>query len=96
MSELTEEQVSDLGYHMNRRLPSGTWIGVMRMTTTFGLFVGISELSYERRYCYQFAEEAVIDMGRWQEKNPHPPGNWIKMKGMFEGQYQDLLNPNLK
>lgn len=64
--------------------------GLHRFNFTTGLVVGLTMESYERRYCYEHAHDALAAMRAW-DGDGHPSGPWIKCKGAgFE-----LLNPTL-
>lgn len=49
---MNKEQIIELGYH-SPKLINGVWCGLMRMAFTTGLFVGIDEIGYSYRYCYE-------------------------------------------
>ncbi len=66
----------------------------MKQFVTYGLFVDLHDMGYERRYCYETLEEAVAGLNGWGD-TLHPPGPWIKCKGRLGGQYVDMLNPEL-
>lgn len=70
-------------------LPDGRICGVQRMLFTTGLFVGLSEIGYEYRYCYPDIESAVGALNTWDGQD-HPSGPWIKRKGLGD----DLKNPS--
>lgn len=75
---------------------TGTVIcGTMDYLTTRGIVVGLNEYSYERRYCYQDRNEATEALNSWDGVG-HPKGNWIKLKGVYEGQAIDYFNPDWK
>lgn len=61
--------------------------------TTRGIVVGANTIGYQRRYCYRDREEASRVLAAWDGKG-HPPGNWIKVKGVYEGRAIDEFNPN--
>lgn len=67
------------GYDMVRKLPDGKFIGVTRMITTTGLFVGLTEDMYERRYCFEHYGDAATAFAEWNGVGD-PPGPWIKEK----------------
>lgn len=69
----------DMGYFPVRRLPSGTVIGIRKQMFTVGLFVGLSESRYERRYCYEHMDDAFLAFTDW-DGNGDPPGPWVKEK----------------
>lgn len=73
-------------------------VGLHKYFTTLGLVVGLTLISYERRYCYQDPAEAYLALEHYK-KNPklvHPSGNWIKVKGRMNGKILDDMNPNWK
>lgn len=80
------------GYFGFRTL-NGKICGLHQYFTTCGIVVGLSDMSYERRYCYQDRLEAESALASWDEREDHPPGNWIKLKGVFKGQAVDYFNP---
>jgi hypothetical protein len=73
------EKLAREGYRPVRVLPSGVVIGVMPQLYTTGLFVGLNEFSWKRRYCYEHQVEAVIAFVSWDGEGD-PPGPWIKEK----------------
>ena len=64
------------------------WVGLQRFNFTVGLVVGLDGGGYERRYCFEFAEDALEALDAWDGQE-HPSGPWIKCKGAGI----DLLNP---
>lgn len=56
---------------------------------TTALIVGLSELGYERRYCYEHRLEAQATL-ETRDGQKHPSGPWIKCKGAGI----DLVNPD--
>lgn len=77
------------GYRDCRRLPNGEVIGVMPQLFTFGLFVGLDEYGYKRRFCYESASDANYALAQW-DGSGDPPGPWIKEKP------SDRLGPGAK
>lgn len=65
------------GYHNARALPDGTIIAVCPMLFTTALIVGISEIGYERRYCYERDVDAFVAANTWDGIGD-PPGDWVK------------------
>lgn len=88
-NEKVRLKFKDEGYDGVRQLPDGTWIGILPMIMTFGLFVGLQEYGYERRYCYEHGEDAWTACQEWDGKGD-PPGPWIKEKP------SDRLGPGIK
>lgn len=56
-------------------------IGIAQQVFTCGLFVGITDdgWSYDSRFCYHTAAEAIIAATFWDGQGD-PPGNWIVEK----------------
>jgi hypothetical protein len=67
------------GYVRCIRLPTGVIAGIMPQLYTCGLFVGLNESGYSRRYCYATKQQAVEALDAW-DGNGDPPGPWIKEK----------------
>jgi hypothetical protein len=67
------------GHKEVRELPDGRIIGVLPMLFTHGLYVGMTEYSYDRRYCYENNRDALEAARTWDGKGD-PPGPWIKEK----------------
>lgn len=89
------ETLSAMGYMCVRQLePTGEWIGVMAMGGNHALFVGVDEVGYSRRYCYPYRRVAIMACEVWDlSKSEHPPGPWVKMKGIYKGRAVDELGP---
>ena len=67
------------GYENLRKLPDGMWIGIMPMLFTTGLFVGLDQRGWDRRYCYEHEKDAARAAFEWDGQGA-PPGPWIKEK----------------
>jgi hypothetical protein len=78
------------GYSEPKQMADGTWCALLPFNFTWGLVVGLTTDCYERRYCYERQVEAWESLRAW-DGNEHPPGPWIKAKGVG----LDLLNPLL-
>lgn len=78
------------GYRALRRI-GGVLCGLNCFNFTVGLVVGLSEEGYERRYCYEHAQDALAALRAWKGRG-HPGGPWIECKGAGI----DLLNPALR
>ena len=76
---LSAAAMVEAGYTDPRQLPDGKWIGIMRQAYTTGLFIGLTEFSYERRYCYESRADAYFALLTWDGAGD-PPGPWIKEK----------------
>jgi len=80
------------GYYDIREIPGRGLCGLMRFIFTIGLVEGLTEHSYEGRWCYPYdlAAEAILAFSTWDGEGD-PPGDWIKYKGRTE-----YSNPKLK
>jgi hypothetical protein len=67
------------GYRPILVMPDGTLCGIMKQLFTVGLFVGLNDTGYSRRYCYENYEDAVASLLAWDWKGD-PLGPWIKEK----------------
>ncbi len=64
------------------RLHRGRVCGLHRFMYTVGIVVGLDFETYSHRYCYADFAEARGALGEWSEDDEHPPGPWIKRKGL--------------
>lgn len=82
--------------YFNRKTINGQHCALEYYLFTVALVCNIDDerLEYERRYCYPNLESALTGLERW-DGNDHPPGNWIKCKGRYNGKHVDLINPNI-
>lgn len=72
----------------------GVVCGLYDYSTTRSVVISLTADSYERRYCYQNRDEAVLGLRLLIDvRKSHPYGNWIKLKGGFLGKPVDMLNP---
>lgn len=92
-SERLRWMLEDNGYEL-LSLRGGKWCGVLRQYATWGLFVDLDMIGYQRRYCYETFDEACKALEAW-DGTGHPGGPWIKVKGKYEGKGIDMLNPAL-
>lgn len=92
---MNNKEAEALGYKPARGLESGELAGVMDMTFTCGLFVGLGDFFYRTRFCYRSRKEAEAALAVWTGQG-NPPGNWIKEKGWNKelGRNVDRTNPN--
>lgn len=89
MSEINVSYLKTQGYSFMREIEGRGLCGLCRMAFTVGLFYGLTDDTYEGRYCYETFHEAFIDISRWDGIGD-PDGDWIKHKGQI-GEYS---NPN--
>jgi hypothetical protein len=84
--------LEEQGYQCLKIL-NGKICGLNGYLFTTGIVVGLTELGLERRYCFARVEDAIASFDKWDGVG-HPPGNWIKMKGLYEGSFQEIHGPN--
>ena len=77
MSKMSE--ALELGYNPVRVLPTGELAGVSDMIFTTALVVGIDEIGYKTRYCYELRSDAETALREWTGVGD-PPGPWVKQK----------------
>lgn len=98
MTRLDDKLLAELeanGYHTVAVIGDKI-VGLHDYITTRGIVVGLDAIGYERRYCYQNRQEAAerfIEYAAGGSTHGHPGGNWIKLKGTYQGRPVDLLNP---
>jgi hypothetical protein len=66
-------------YSHVREVSGQGWCGIFRLMFTTGLFVGLEEFGFQRRYCFETESEAVRALANWTGEGD-PPGLWIKEK----------------
>lgn len=71
------------------RLHRGRVCGLSRFAFTWAVMVGLDWFRYSHRYCYADMSEARGALAEWSEEEEHPPGPWIKRKGLDP----ELLGP---
>jgi hypothetical protein len=76
-----------------KTLPDGTVCAIMQMAYTYGLFVGMTPIGYQRRYCYEHEAQAITALNEYANADEHPTGPWVKCKGHYKGIVVDMLNP---
>lgn len=79
--------LSSSGYTEIRSL-NDQLCAVKQFNYTTALVVGLDDVGYQRRYCYEHRSDAQAALLAWDGRE-HPPGPWIKCKGGGI----DLLNP---
>lgn len=53
---------------------------VLQFAYTTAVVVGVGDVGYHRRYCYEHRADATAALANWDGRE-HPPGPWIKCKG---------------
>lgn len=81
--------LADQGYQ-HIKSSNGKICALRRFAFTTALLVGLDDVGYELRYCYEHACDAATALSAW-DGHGHPPGPWIKCKGAGI----ELLNPDL-
>lgn len=70
------------------RVVQGQVCAVKQFNFTTAVVVGLDDVGYQRRYCYEHRKDAVAAL--WAcDGHERPSGPWIKCKGVGI----DLLNP---
>lgn len=64
---------------------------VKQFNYTTAVVVGLDDVGYQRRYCYEHRADAQAALVAWDGRG-HPSGPWIKCKGAGI----DLLNPDFR
>jgi hypothetical protein len=76
---LLYQSLTEDGYRELRLLPTGEVAGLLPHIYTTGLFVGLTEHCWARRYCYEYYHNASDALKQWDGQGD-PPGNWVKEK----------------
>jgi hypothetical protein len=81
------------GYHQIKEIKGRGLCGLREFVFTIGVVEGLTEDSYEGRWCYpkENGAEAYLAMSIWDGESD-PPGNWVKYKGR-RGEY---THPKIK
>lgn len=79
MTEEMKIYLAGMGFQSLREMPDGRIAGLQRMIFTVGLFVGLSDVLYDQRYCYEYHADALKALETW-DGTGDPPGPWIKEK----------------
>jgi hypothetical protein len=83
------------GFVHLRHIPGLGLCGIKQYIVTFGIVVGIDEMGYQARFCFEHFADAELAFHDW-DGTDYPSGPWIKLKGFWRGQPVDLLNPKLR
>jgi hypothetical protein len=67
------------GYTRCIVLPTGELAGIHEMLFTWGIFVGLDDIGWRSRFCYEHKQDAIAALDKWDGKGD-PPGPWIKEK----------------
>lgn len=88
-----ETELAKHGYINFKNIPSRNWCCIAPFLYTWAIICNVSndtsENHYDVRYCFEHKQEAIESLNEWTGIG-HPPGNWIKHKGI-DGDYS---NPN--
>jgi hypothetical protein len=90
---LFKERMLAQGYFGLVKL-GAVWVGLHDYLTTRGLVVGLTDGSYERRYCYPDRASANAALSLYTDPIAHPLGPWVKIKGALNGEIVDEFNPS--
>ncbi len=66
-------------YYFLKVMPNGEIAGLHDYVFTVGLVVGLDEIGYRTRFCFDSASQAIVSLLNWDGKG-FPPGWWIKQK----------------
>jgi hypothetical protein len=72
------ERMEEQGYSDVRKLPDGTYAGLIRLLYSVGLCTRMDEVGYSRRFCFNSlgeAKAALSDLEAW-DGEPEP-GSYI-------------------
>lgn len=89
---MSPELLAELGFFEAREV-AGELCALQDYMFTRAIVLGIDEIGYKRRYCFENRDDANRAIAEW-DGTDHPPGNWIKLKGTYKGEPVNLLNPN--
>ncbi len=64
------------GYLQPRQLPDGSWAGLIPLLYTTGLCLGIGEMGYRYRFCFERREDAMVALENLTSMDDEPTG-WI-------------------
>lgn len=67
---------ADNGYTHVRQLPDGTWAGLVSLIYTTGLCVGLTEIGWTRRFCFEDRKMAISELAKLTSVDDEPVG-WI-------------------
>ena len=97
-TEITRSEVTDADtlicsqndYFLPTRI-RGRLCAIHNFFATVGIVVGITEDSYECRYCFSEYRDAVVALMEWavNPEEEHPGREWIKIKGRWRGRAVD-------
>jgi len=76
---VTHEEFKSMGYRKLRVVAGGKLCGILPQLFTTSLVVGLNDVGYERRYCYEKSYEAEEMLAAWDGVGD-PPGPWVKEK----------------
>ena len=74
--DFTREMVESGNFLVVKRLKDGSYAGISNLMFTRAIHLGVTELSWERRFCYDDMNEL---MGSWDELESRfdEPTGWI-------------------
>lgn len=72
----TSRMAAEFGYHGARRLPDGTYAGIIKLVFTWAICLECHDTGHERRYCY---EDLSVCLGAFSElrSGDSEPEGWI-------------------
>lgn len=92
---ITDEQKQILAVNgfFAGRIIQGKLCALNVFFSTVGICIDIDYCSTRLRYCYPDIVEAVEAFEKLTDLSVYASGNWIKIKGTFNGRFVDNFNP---
>lgn len=76
MPELSKEFFRDMGYATSRQLDDGTWVGLVPLLFTTGICIGLDEIGWEKRYCFEDKLKCIQEYDKLRTHDDIPMG-WV-------------------
>ena len=84
LTDLLKEKLYKQGYQFVQEIPGHGVCAVMTYLLTTAIVCQLDETHYGYRYCFEQRQDAIRAILDWRDEPhlPHPPGPWIKRKGI--------------
>jgi hypothetical protein len=69
-------------YQAARKLPDGTWAGLIRLAFTTGLCIGLTDTGWTRRFCYENLTDALGALQDLQAWDDEPEPLYVARRGI--------------
>lgn len=73
---VTKKFLEAMSYLNVRQLDDGTWIGLLPLLFTTGLHIGLDEVGWSKRYCFENMFDAMKECNKLNSFDDVPVG-WI-------------------